>query len=112
YVAEAKRQVSGIVGIDGLTGPSELFAIADALADPGWLVLDLAAQAEHGPDSPLVLASPEPGLLDAVAEAAEKLWTERASVAAALAPTVEALARSEGFPVHGESAAARSGENG
>jgi histidinol dehydrogenase len=211
YVAEAKRQVAGLVGIDGLAGPSELFVVADALADAGWLARDLAAQAEHGPESPLVLAATEPALLEAVAEAAAELWAERASVteaplalvrapgvesalaladafapehlelafagadetiargrvagcvfvgpggatafgdyaagsnhvlptggaarfggplgpgsfrrrssvvtvsraaAAALAPTVDVLARAEGFPLHGESAVARSGDNG
>jgi histidinol dehydrogenase len=117
YVAEAKRQLCGVVGIDGLAGPSELFVVADALADPRWLVLDLAAQAEHGPDSPLVLASPEPAVLDAVAEAARELWAKRASVADAplalvRAPGIEsALALADAFaPEHLELAFAGADE--
>jgi histidinol dehydrogenase len=67
WVTEAKRQVFGQVGIDGLAGPSELAVLATAGADPELVALDLLAQAEHGPDSPLWLVSPDRGLLDAVA---------------------------------------------
>ncbi len=49
YVAEAKRQVFGVVGIDGLAGPSEVAIVADASVDPAWVAADLLAQAEHGP---------------------------------------------------------------
>src|SRR5215211_3395331 len=49
YVQEAKRQVSGLVGIDGFAGPSDLCVILSAGAPPEWAALDLAAQAEHGP---------------------------------------------------------------
>jgi histidinol dehydrogenase len=66
WVTEAKRQVFGQVGIDGLAGPSELAVLATAGADPELVTLDLLAQAEHGPDSPLWLVSPEQGLLDEV----------------------------------------------
>jgi histidinol dehydrogenase len=68
WVTEAKRQVVGQVGIDGLAGPSELAVLATAGADPELIVLDLLAQAEHGPDSPLWLISPEPALIRAVAQ--------------------------------------------
>lgn len=51
YVAEAKRQVYGIVGIDSLTGPSEVMIIADESANPEYIAADLLAQAEHGVDS-------------------------------------------------------------
>ena len=67
WVTEAKRQVFGQVGIDGLAGPSELAVLATAGADPELIALDLLAQAEHGPDSPLWLISPEPELIQAVA---------------------------------------------
>jgi histidinol dehydrogenase len=67
YVQEAKRQVVGQVGIDGIAGPSELVVIASSGADPELIALDLMAQAEHGPDSPVWLFSPDTGLLDAVA---------------------------------------------
>jgi histidinol dehydrogenase len=210
YVTEAKRLAFGHVGIDGLAGPSELLVVADSLADPKAIALDLMAQAEHGSDAPLVVVSPDPQLLDLVAEAIEEMAPGRPSVeeatplalvtapglelaldladafapehlelifhgadenaarsrvagcvfvgsggatafgdyaagsnhvlptggaarfggplgphafmrrtsvvsigrsaAAALAPTVDTLARAEGFPVHGESARARAGE--
>jgi histidinol dehydrogenase len=71
YVQEAKRQVVGRVGIDGIAGPSELVVIASAGADPELVALDLLAQAEHGEDSPVWCFSPDGGLLDAVATAVE-----------------------------------------
>jgi histidinol dehydrogenase len=67
YVQEAKRQVVGRVGIDGIAGPSELAVIASGGADPELIALDLLAQAEHGPDSPVWCFSPDGALLDAVA---------------------------------------------
>lgn len=69
WVQEAKRQVAGIVGIDGVAGPSELVVVATDGADPELVALDLMAQAEHGPDSLVVLVSPDPEMLDAVAAA-------------------------------------------
>ena len=55
YVAEAKRQLFGEVGIDLLAGPTETLIIADDHADPFVVAVDLLSQAEHGPDSPAVL---------------------------------------------------------
>ncbi len=55
YVAEAKRQLFGTVGIDLLAGPTEVLLIADGSADPSLLAYDLLGQAEHGTDSPAVL---------------------------------------------------------
>ena len=52
YVAAAKRQVFGRVGIDMIAGPSEVLVIADAGNDPDWLALDLLAQAEHDESGP------------------------------------------------------------
>ncbi|HEX2114894.1 MAG TPA: histidinol dehydrogenase [Alphaproteobacteria bacterium] len=52
YVAEAKRQLFGVVGIDLLAGPTEICVIADDTADPALVATDLLGQAEHGPDSP------------------------------------------------------------
>jgi histidinol dehydrogenase len=63
YVQEAKRQVSGLVGIDGFAGPSDLCVILTAGADPAWTAADLAAQAEHGPDSLVVAVSEDAALL-------------------------------------------------
>jgi sulfopropanediol 3-dehydrogenase len=55
YVAEAKRQLFGEVGIDLFAGPTEILVIADESADPFTVAVDLLSQAEHGPDSPAVL---------------------------------------------------------
>lgn len=55
YVAEAKRQLFGEVGIDLLAGPTEILVVADDIADPVTVAVDLLSQAEHGPDSPAVL---------------------------------------------------------
>jgi histidinol dehydrogenase len=72
YVQEAKRQVVGQVGIDGIAGPSELVVIASGGADPEVIALDLMAQAEHGPDSPVWCLSPDIALLDAVTTVLEE----------------------------------------
>jgi sulfopropanediol 3-dehydrogenase len=55
YVAEAKRQLFGEVGIDLFAGPTEILVVADDTADPFVVAVDLLSQAEHGPDSPAVL---------------------------------------------------------
>ena len=57
YVAEAKRQLFGEVGIDLFAGPTEILVIADDSADPFIVAVDLLSQAEHGPDSPAILIS-------------------------------------------------------
>jgi histidinol dehydrogenase len=188
WVREAKRAVYGQVGIDSLAGPSELMLVAGHDTDPQWAALDLCAQAEHGPESPLVAVAVEERVLEAIAEASEAAAATRPSAlansyapehlelletdaalladrvttagcvfvgrhgatafgdyiagsnhvlptggagryagplgpgafrrrisnveidgaAAELAPHVDALARAEGFPVHGESAMIRS----
>jgi sulfopropanediol 3-dehydrogenase len=66
YVAEAKRQLFGVVGIDLLAGPTEILVIADDTADPALVATDLLGQAEHGPDSPAWLVTPSRRLADAV----------------------------------------------
>ena len=86
YVTEAKRALSGRVGIDGIAGPSELVVVAGGTAHPEHVALDLCAQAEHGADSPLVVISQDPALLERIAELVESYAAERPSVAdAALA---------------------------
>jgi histidinol dehydrogenase len=94
YVTEAKRQVAGRVGIDGLAGPTELMVIADGGARAEWVALDVCAQGEHGDDSQLVVVSPDAALLDLVEQLVEQTVAERPSVAAAplalvLAPGIE-----------------------
>ncbi|HEX4690246.1 MAG TPA: histidinol dehydrogenase [Solirubrobacteraceae bacterium] len=66
FVAEAKRQLFGRVGIDLLAGPSEVAVIADEAADPELVAADLLAQAEHGPSSPAVLITTSEALGQAV----------------------------------------------
>jgi histidinol dehydrogenase len=88
WVQEAKRQVSGVVGIDGFAGPSDLTVLATQGADVEALSLDLRAQAEHGEGSLTVAVSNDQAILDAL-DAGEKVLAE--SLAAALA-FVEALA--------------------
>ncbi|HET7053297.1 MAG TPA: histidinol dehydrogenase [Solirubrobacterales bacterium] len=77
WVREAKRMVSGEVGIDSLAGPSELMVIAGHDSDPEWIALDLCAQAEHGGDGPLILVAVEEAVLDAAAEATKRAAAER-----------------------------------
>jgi sulfopropanediol 3-dehydrogenase len=67
YVAEAKRQLFGDVGIDLLAGPTEILVIADAHADPVVVAADLVGQAEHGPTSPAVLITTSSELAERVA---------------------------------------------
>lgn len=73
WVQEAKRQVFGQVGIDGLQGPSELVVLASEDADPELAAADLLAQIEHGPGGLAVAVSPSRAWLEAVAEAASAL---------------------------------------
>jgi histidinol dehydrogenase len=72
WVREAKRAVSGTVGIDSLAGPSELMLIAGHDTDPEWAALDLCAQAEHGAEGPLVAVAVEQTVLETIAAATEK----------------------------------------
>jgi histidinol dehydrogenase len=69
YVAAAKRQVFGDVGIDAIAGPSEVLIIADAGNDPEWLAADLLAQAEHDAAAQAILMTDDAALLEAVAAA-------------------------------------------
>jgi histidinol dehydrogenase len=80
WVTEAKRQVAGHVGIDGLAGPSELIVIAGADADPELVALDLLAQAEHGADGLLALIAVDRDVLDEVVAHVERMAPERPSV--------------------------------
>jgi histidinol-phosphate aminotransferase len=67
YLVEAKRQLFGEVGLDGLPGPSEIVILASADADPAFVAADLAAQAEHGPDGLAVLITDDGALAARVA---------------------------------------------
>ena len=65
YVAEAKRQVFGTVGIDSVAGPSEVLILADESADPAWIAIDLLAQSEHDELAQAILVTPSADLADA-----------------------------------------------
>jgi len=75
YVAEAKRQLFGRVGIDLLAGPTEVLVIADGSADPRIVAADLLGQAEHGPNSPAGLIAIGEDVARAVAEQVDELLT-------------------------------------
>ena len=72
YVTEAKRQVAGTVGIDGLAGPSELAIVADGDIDIDMAALDLIAQAEHDPQARTFFITPDPDLATRVAKALDE----------------------------------------
>lgn len=71
FVAEAKRQVFGRVGIDGIAGPSEVVILADASAAPRRVAVDLLAQAEHDENAQSILITDDAALADAVTQAVE-----------------------------------------
>ena len=73
YVAEAKRQLFGEVGIDLFAGPTEILIVADDSADPFLVAVDLLSQAEHGPESPAVLITTSRALGERVLEHVERL---------------------------------------
>jgi histidinol dehydrogenase len=73
YVAEAKRRVFGIVGIDMIAGPSEILVICDGKTDPDWIAMDLFSQAEHDELAQSILIAPDAAFLDAVQASIDKL---------------------------------------
>jgi histidinol dehydrogenase len=81
FVQEAKRQLAGRVGIDGIAGPSELMVIAGESADVELVALDLCAQGEHGAEGLLVVAAVESSILDAIEARVVELAGGRDSVA-------------------------------
>jgi histidinol dehydrogenase len=72
FVAAAKRQVFGTVGIDMIAGPSEVLVIADSSANPAWVAADLIAQAEHGAGAQSILVTTDAALADAAAREVER----------------------------------------
>ncbi len=73
WVAEAKRQLYGRVGIDMVAGPSEILVVADADNDPAWIAADLLSQAEHDPTSQSILITDDAAFAGAVVAAVEAL---------------------------------------
>ena len=72
WVAEAKRQLYGVVGIDMVAGPSEIVVVADAKNKPDWIAADLLSQAEHDPTSQSILFTDDAGFADKVAAEIDK----------------------------------------
>jgi histidinol dehydrogenase len=83
YVAAAKRQVFGAVGIDSIAGPSEILVVADNANDPAWIAADLLSQAEHDEAAQSILITDDSAFGDVVAEAIEVMLPQlaRANVA-------------------------------
>jgi histidinol dehydrogenase len=73
YVAAAKREVFGRVGIDSIAGPSEILVIADGKNDPDWIAADLLSQAEHDPSSQSILITDDKDFADAVSKSIETI---------------------------------------
>jgi histidinol dehydrogenase len=71
YVAAAKKQVYGIVGIDAIAGPSEILVVADAKNDPAWIAADLLSQAEHDRSAQAILITDDKDFAERVAQAVE-----------------------------------------
>jgi histidinol dehydrogenase len=72
YVAAAKREVFGRVGIDSIAGPSEILVVADGTNDPAWIAADLLSQAEHDASSQSILITDDAGFADLVAREVER----------------------------------------
>jgi histidinol dehydrogenase len=79
WVAEAKRQLYGVVGIDMVAGPSEIVVVADAASNPDWIAADLLSQAEHDPTSQSILFTDDAAFADSVVEAVEAQLTQLAT---------------------------------
>ena len=102
YVQEAKRLVTGDVGIDGFLGPSDLLVLASGDADPALVALDLLAQAEHGEGTVVAVVSDDPALLDQVCARVDEGEDTGARAAAVLVGSLdEGCAVADGFaPEH------------
>jgi len=83
WVAEAKRQLYGVVGIDMVAGPSEILVVADGRNNPDWIAADLLSQAEHDPTSQSILITDDAAFADKVAAAVEAQLGELATGATA-----------------------------
>jgi histidinol dehydrogenase len=83
WVAEAKRQLYGVVGIDMVAGPSEIVVVADGKNKAGWIAADLLSQAEHDPTSQSILFTDSAVFADKVAVAVEKQLPKLSTIAVA-----------------------------
>jgi histidinol dehydrogenase len=96
FVTEAKRQVFGTCGIDGLAGPSEVLVVADASARPDYVAGELCAQAEHDPEARVAAVSDDRALLEAVAA----LLAGEFATAPGRSAIVERVLRERAFLIH------------
>ncbi len=94
YVQEAKREVSGVVGIDGFAGPSDLMIVLGEDADASLVALDLLAQAEHGDETLVVAISPSVAALDALAAQLQLLAMQVPADGSSASPAVCVLVQS------------------
>jgi histidinol dehydrogenase len=85
WVAEAKRQLYGVVGIDMVAGPSEIVVVADGANDPEWTAADLLSQSEHDPTSQSILFTDDAAFADAVAAAVDRQILQLATATTARA---------------------------
>jgi histidinol dehydrogenase len=88
YVAAAKRQVFGTVGIDMIAGPSEILIICDGSTEPDWIAMDLFSQAEHDESAQAILLAPDAGFIELVAMSIDRQITtqpRRATIQSSLA---------------------------
>jgi histidinol dehydrogenase len=79
FVTAAKRRLYGVVGLDALAGPSEIFVVADGANDPDWMAADLLSQAEHDPSAQSILITDDEAFADAVCGAVERQLTTLAT---------------------------------
>jgi len=85
FVAEAKRQLYGVVGIDMVAGPSEILVISDGKSDPDWIAADLMSQAEHDPSAQSILITDDAGFANLVEDAVDVLGAQLSTRLTALA---------------------------
>lgn len=85
YVAEAKRQLYGVVGIDMVAGPSEILVIADGHNDPAWIAADLLSQAEHDPNAQAILITDDESFAEDVLNEVEHQGAQLATADVAMA---------------------------
>jgi histidinol dehydrogenase len=85
WVAEAKRQLYGVVGIDMVAGPSEILVISDGKSDPDWIAADLMSQAEHDPAAQSILITDDAAFADMVEDSIDVLGAQLSTRDTALA---------------------------
>ena len=98
WVAEAKRQLYGVVGIDMVAGPSEIVVVADGAERPDWIAADLLSQAEHDPSSQSILFTDDAAFADAVADAVDRQIGDARDRARSRAQAGTRTARSSSSP--------------